>query len=58
MGYNWFISLVNAYERVGLNFLEELEDESKPVLQIAQDAMGLPFKASFESLEELCVGGL
>lgn len=58
MGYSWFISLVNAYERVGLNFLEELEDESKPVLQIAQEAMGLPFKAGFESLEELCVGGL
>ena len=52
-GKVWFISLEKAYEKRGVNFIEEICDEEKTSIQLAQEAMELPLSDAFATLSEL-----
>lgn len=52
-GKAWFISLNNAYKKRGVSFIEEIENEEKTSLQLAQEAMELPLNNALSMLSEL-----
>lgn len=49
----WFISLERAYEKRGINFINEINDEDKPSIRLAQEAMELPLNSAFSKLADL-----
>ncbi|WP_313019676.1 hypothetical protein [Acetoanaerobium noterae] len=58
-GKAWYISLSKAYEKRGVNFIDEVRDELKTSVQLAQEAMELPlskalsmFTQLFENIED------
>ncbi len=58
-GKAWYISLDKAYEKRGVNFIDEIKDDTKTSVQLAQEAMELPlskalsmFTELFENMEE------
>lgn len=58
-GKAWYISLDKAYEKRGINFIDEIKDDTKTSVQLAQEAMELPlskalsmFTELFENMEE------
>ena len=52
-GKAWFISLDKAYAKRGLNFVEEIMNDEKTSIQLAQEAMELPLSNAFTMLSEL-----
>lgn len=52
-GKAWFISLDKAYEKRGVNFIDEINDEQKTSVQLAQEAMELPLSKAFSAFTEL-----
>ena len=53
-GKAWFISLYKAYEKRGINFVDEIKNEEKTSIQLAQEAMELPLSQALSTLSELC----
>ncbi len=58
-GKTWYISLDKAYEKRGVNFIDEIKDETKTSIQLAQESMELPlgkalamFTELFENIED------
>lgn len=49
----WFISLDRAYKKRGINLINEIDDEDKPSIQLAQEAMELPLNSAFSNLAAL-----
>lgn len=52
-GKEWFISLSSAYEKRGTNFIDEIRNEEKTSVQLAQEAMELPLSSALSMLSEL-----
>ncbi len=52
-GKAWFISLDKAYAKRGINFVEEIMNDEKTSIQLAQEAMELPLSDAFTMLSEL-----
>ena len=52
-GKTWYISLDMAYEKRGVNFIEEINDETKTSIQLAQEAMELPLGKALAMFTEL-----
>ncbi|MEF9917423.1 MAG: hypothetical protein RR746_08705 [Lachnospiraceae bacterium] len=52
-GKSWFISLDKSYEKRGVNFINEINDELKTSVQLAQEAMELPLSKAFSAFAEL-----
>lgn len=50
---NWYISLSKAYEKRGVNLVDELIYSDKTSIQLAQEAMELPLNIAFEKLTDL-----
>lgn len=46
-------SLDKAYAKRGINFVEEIMNEEKTSIQLAQEAMELPLSDAFTMLSEL-----
>ena len=54
-GKAWFVSLNKAYEKRGINFIDEIQSEEKTSVQLAQEAMEIPLSEALVMLsEELC----
>ncbi|MBR4026853.1 MAG: hypothetical protein IKJ01_04765 [Lachnospiraceae bacterium] len=49
----WYISLVRAYRKKGINLREVLMDETKTSYECAQEAMDLAINLALEGLEEI-----
>lgn len=49
----WFISLDRAYRKRGIEFVDEIQDEDKSSIVLAQEAMELPLNAAFSKLAGL-----
>jgi hypothetical protein len=49
----WFISLDRAYKKRGISLINEINDEDKPSIQLAQEAMELPLNSAFSNLAAL-----
>ncbi|WP_312702454.1 hypothetical protein [Sedimentibacter sp.] len=52
-GKAWYISLSKAYEKRGINFIDEINDELKTSIQLAQEAMELPISKALSMFTEL-----
>lgn len=52
-GKAWYISLSKAYEKRGINFIDEIRNESKISVQLAQEAMELPLSKALSIFTEL-----
>ncbi|KGK87384.1 hypothetical protein DP68_11430 [Clostridium sp. HMP27] len=52
-GKAWYISLSKAYEKRGVNFIDEIRDELKTSVQLAQEAMELPLSKALSMFTEL-----
>lgn len=52
-GKAWYISLNKAYEKRGINFIDEIKDELKTSVQLAQEAMELPLSKALSMFTEL-----
>lgn len=52
-GKAWYISLDKAYEKRGLNFIQEIMYADKTSVQLAQEAMELPLSKAFSTFAEL-----
>ncbi|MDP3385789.1 MAG: hypothetical protein Q8S24_01040 [Eubacteriales bacterium] len=49
----WFVSLDRAYKKRGTDFINEINDEDKTSIQLAQEAMELPLNSAFSKLADL-----
>lgn len=49
-GKEWFIALEKAYEKRGLNFMEQVLDPDKNSITLAQEAMELPISKAFSQI--------
>ncbi|MBK5261256.1 MAG: hypothetical protein JJE17_01635 [Peptostreptococcaceae bacterium] len=49
----WFVSLDRAYKKRGICFINEINDEDKSSIQLAQEAMELPLNSAFSKLADL-----
>lgn len=49
-GNEWFIALEKAYEKRGLNFMNEVLDSEKNSIILAQEAMELPISKAFSQI--------
>lgn len=56
-GKEWFVSLDRAYRKRGIEFVNEIQDEDKPSIELAQEAMELPLNAAFSKLAGLYENG-
>ncbi len=52
-GKEWYISLSKAYEKRGVNLIDELKDELKTSVQLSQEAMELPLSKALSMFTEL-----
>lgn len=52
-GKAWYISLDKAYEKRGINFIDEIKDDTKTSVQLAQEAMELPLSKALSMFTEL-----
>lgn len=52
-GKAWYISLDKAYEKRGINFMDEIKDDTKTSVQLAQEAMELPLSKALSMFTEL-----
>ena len=52
-GKAWYIALNKAYEKRGINFIDEIKDELKSSVQLAQEAMELPISKALSMFTEL-----
>ena len=52
-GKAWFVSLNKAYEKRGINFIDEIQSEEKTSVQLAQEAMEIPLSEALVMLSEL-----
>ncbi|MEG0181113.1 MAG: hypothetical protein RR657_04425 [Peptostreptococcaceae bacterium] len=52
-GKIWYISLGKAYEKRGVNFVDEINDDTKTSIQLAQEAMELPLSKALYTFSEL-----
>lgn len=52
-GKAWYISLDNAYEKRGVNFIDEIKDDTKTSVQLAQEAMEMPLSKALSMFTEL-----
>lgn len=52
-GKAWYISLSKAYEKRGINFIDEIRDELKTSVQLAQEAMEFPLSKALSIFTEL-----
>lgn len=52
-GKAWFVSLNKAYEKRGINFADEIQNEGKTSVQLAQEAMETPLSEALAMLSEL-----
>ena len=52
-GKEWFISLNLAYKKRGIEFINEIQDEDKPSIMLAQEAMELPLNEALSKLSVL-----
>lgn len=52
-GKAWFVSLNKAYEKRGINFIDEIQSEEKTSVQLAQEAMEMPLSEALVMLSEL-----
>lgn len=52
-GKAWYISLNKAYEKRGVNFIDEIRNDLKTSVQLAQEAMELPLSKALSMLSEL-----
>lgn len=52
-GKAWFVSLNKAYEKRGINFIDEIQSGEKTSVQLAQEAMEIPLSKALVMLSEL-----
>ena len=52
-GKKWFVSLKKSYQKRGLDFIDEIQNEEKTSIQLAQEAMELPLTSALNNLNEL-----
>lgn len=52
-GKAWFLSLNKAYEKRGIDFIDEIQSEEKTSVQLAQEAMEIPLSEALVMLSEL-----
>lgn len=56
-GRNWYISLLKAYEKRGVDLEDELVKSDKTSVQLAQEAMELPLNTALRKIADLFENG-
>lgn len=55
-GKAWFVSLNRAYKKRGISFIDEIMNEEKTSIELAQEAMELPLNKALAMMSELYEG--